>query len=105
MKLKLSEAIRLGGLLHPQCFGNYLKTDRQWRIVATCALEGATRAGYHDDVDFLLTPAECPVCLRIEAVRIIVAHLNDHHRWTREAIADWVQVQEVAEVPAVVEAV
>lgn len=24
----------------------------------------------------------------------IVTHLNDDHRWTREAIADWVQLQE-----------
>ena len=101
--MKLSEAIRLGAMLHPQCFGGYYTTDGEGRVHATCALEAAARAGYRDDRTVLLRPAHCPACGLgwTEALRAVVAHLNDHHMWTREAIADWVATYETAEVPAV----
>ena len=104
--MKLSEAIRLGAMLHPQHFGDYYDWDEHNKVIATCALGAAGQAGYkqHPNEAFLLTFTECPVCAWNECLRAVVAHLNDGHRWTREDIADWVAVQEGAEVP-VVEAV
>jgi hypothetical protein len=41
------------------------------------------------------TPVRCPRCGREEEKPFhIIIHLNDHHRWSREAIADWVEVLE-----------
>lgn len=34
---------------------------------------------------------ECPDCGREEDLWISVIHLNDEHRWSREAIADWLE--------------
>ncbi len=33
--------------------------------------------------------AVCPECAATGTVRLLVQHLNDEHRWAREAIADW----------------
>jgi hypothetical protein len=30
-------------------------------------------------------------CSRIDSLLNVIAHLNDHHRWTRERIADWLE--------------
>ena len=99
--LKLSEAIRLGSMLHPQGFGKW------WDGKGTCAIGAAARAigirvelgehfrtRRHIDVwpwawDEIIK--SCPVCSRgpVHTAHIIV-HLNDQHRWTRERIAEWV---------------
>lgn len=97
--MKLSEAIRLGAMLHPQCYG----TTREWRgemIVATCALGGAREAGYKDDFNYSLTP-RCPAepCFSRQCTMPLpnlLAHLNDYHRWTRERIADFMATLEPA---------
>lgn len=54
-----------------------------------------------DDWYALLTSKTvCPECayrnvaISPMAISLVVPHLNDVHRWTRERIADWVEVQE-----------
>jgi hypothetical protein len=44
---------------------------------------------------------QCPVCSCVRMVcrtDAMIVHLNDEHEWTREAIADWVETIEPAEV-------
>jgi hypothetical protein len=45
---------------------------------------------------FTQTVRACPVCSKEDALTIsrMIPHLNDHHRWTRERIADWVETIE-----------
>lgn len=50
----------------------------------------------------------CPTCgircMHVDCTAVLVMHLNDVHRWTREAIADWIESIEPRAVPASVEA-
>lgn len=106
--MRLSEAIRLGAMLGPQNFGTYSDGD------ATCAI-GAARSAGGDDMMLSFFQIEhhldsrCPECGDIAAsswcdgkrVRVnVIPHLNDHHRWTRERIADWVETLEAAQPQA-----
>jgi hypothetical protein len=110
--MKLSEAIRLGAMIRPQAFGEYQVMGR------SCALGAAMDAlgiPVCDQSDFLdaeldqlfptcaLKAQCCPVrdCHREldppeRFIGSVVIHLNDHHRWTREQIADWVETVEPA---------
>ena len=121
--MKLSDAIRLGAMLKPQAFGDY--TDGR----GTCAWGAANEAiGVAADDDGDLTgpwlalccaDVSCPSCGGrygsidpggdgCPRVATLIAHLNDHHRWTREQIADWVatiEAQQEQATPAEVEAV
>jgi len=103
--MTLSEAIRLGAMLHPQTFNR--KFDAVNGVVtATCALGAAEKAGYPflDTLSGAVT--NCPMCSGFAPFHRIIAHLNDDHRLTREAIADWVASIEVAdESPAAADAV
>ena len=40
-----------------------------------------------------LSIALCPACVLSHPQRLyaVIAHLNDHHKWTRERIADWLE--------------
>ena len=108
--MKLSEQIRLGAMLKPQAFG-MLRRPVDWPPVlgdvlglrateGTCAYGAAMDAGYVGAaIDYVA--AACPVrghdyCTHVVRpyVMSVVMHLNDHHRWTREAIADWVETIE-----------
>lgn len=42
---------------------------------------------------FTLSSIACPLCCRdaVESPISLVTHLNDHHRWTRNQIADFIQ--------------
>ena len=106
--MKLSEAIRLGSMMGPQCFG-YMRLGE-----ATCALGAAYKAlddsvrevSMTDIYPWLAKKIICPVdyCSGItEVIFIIAQHLNDDHRWTRERIADWVATVEPKEEIKVVE--
>lgn len=93
--LRLSEAIRLGSLLHPQAYGHFLGDT-------TCAFGAALEAiGGLKENDSLPWPdlmgqvATCPVCVQRNSLINIVMHLNDHHHWLRERIADWVEEREI----------
>lgn len=112
--MRLSEAMRLGAMLHPQCFGAL--TDFR----GTCALGAAvaaancpvvgraagtesTRSGDRSDLAVqvpnewgavLAAVCDCPDCGSSRSGHRLIAHLNDDHRWTREQIADWVETIE-----------
>jgi hypothetical protein len=103
--IPLSEAIRLGAMLGPQAFEKVYNR----RTKGTCAFGAAMLAATHlkaGDLEYGYPEAvwpwmkqfdiPCPVCGESEKrfVSIISHHLNDTHRWTREAIADWVQTIE-----------
>jgi len=108
--MRLSEAIRLGAMLHPQRFGSYATyRDERGRfcssnapiatIAATCALGAASAAGLTTD-DAIDSPRfTCPACNWHTQRLALVIHLNDRHRWTRERIADWVESVERASYP------
>lgn len=40
-----------------------------------------------------LSVAVCPACVLAHPQRlyVVIAHLNDQHKWTRERIADWLE--------------
>lgn len=119
--MKLSEAIRLGAMLRPQ--GYYAMSDDG----RTCAYGAAYEAvGFVIDDETRWPAAEliyatfpliavltmpCPECGQdAPAPGMVVTHLNDRHRWTREDIADWVETIEAQHasaeaVPAVATAI
>ncbi len=94
--LKLSEAISLGAMLGPQCFGELRHGN------ATCAFGAAFAAMCRPTENvacrvwrWLINPqvgprVSCPSCGQNAWVAYTITHLNDEHRWTREQIADWV---------------
>ena len=104
--MTLSEAIRLGAMLHPQCFEWLEGKDHGGVTVETCALGAAKVAGYPiRDLDRWSQAAviTCPACGISwwgglgRCLYGAIEHLNDVHRWTREAIADFVATVEPPE--------
>lgn len=111
--MKLSDAIREGAKLRPQCF-----SQTYFHEGCSCALGAALEAvGFSygdmgrirstvlgDLFPILLSHRDehglydCPIagCPYKQSPFSVIAHLNDHHRWTREQIADWVEQIEVA---------
>lgn len=96
--MTLSEAIRLGSMLHPQGFARFHGYSHDQASIVTCALGAAEDAGYRIvDMPILRMAATCPAsewCRVCHCVYDVIIHLNDEHRWTREAIADWVETIE-----------
>ena len=106
--MKLSEAIRMNGMMKPQGFG----ADSLYSLDAPCALGGAlqsigTPAKNQTDYSpvkvawpWVKEPEfSCPIakgCSPRTPLQMIW-HLNDTHRWTRSQIADWVETVEPAE--------
>jgi hypothetical protein len=92
--MKFTEAMRLGAMMHPQTYGQSYDFEGETKIVASCAWGAAVVGGWPAaDRIYSKTPVGCPVCKRCVAhndVTSLVTHLNDDHRWTREAIADHV---------------
>jgi hypothetical protein len=37
----------------------------------------------------------CPGCNHKDPVYEMIQHVNDHHRWSREKIADWIETLEL----------
>lgn len=107
--MRVSEAMRLGAMLDGQAF-NTLQDEGGRTCAIGAALKALTGAA-------TWTPAgeeamhwmtftgrmTCPACDLIEwHVHNLVVHLNNHHRWPRHQIADWLQtVEEVREVDEV----
>lgn len=108
--MRLSEAIRLGSLIRPQCRGYLFKDGGS---CAWGAAEEAVGTSYNENLGANYGPvhgafrsewnwttkakATCPGCGEIRDVDWILSlHLNDRHYWTREQIADWVETQERA---------
>ena len=124
--MKMSEAIRLGATMKPQHFGGIY--DNYEKRSASCAMGAAIdaigcpeRDAGPDDVSttgrgprrggetVVDIPAEwrlftgrlqtCPACSWQHYGIELITHLNDGHRWTREQIADWVELHEALPVP------
>jgi len=111
--MKLSEKIRSGAKLAPQFFGGLGDGSN-----GTCAIGAALHAvgellacqgpmrqkSCYDVFPVLWVRAGCPCDCenpkRIHSGREVntmgeaIAHLNDNHRWSREAIAEWVETIE-----------
>lgn len=107
--MQLSEAIRIGAMLKPQTFTQFFDESSQ----GTCALGAALDTIGALDLTDIFSPAQnialntrwpevmatttdrCPadrcLCGSFRDLFSAVTHLNDVHRWTREAIADWVE--------------
>jgi hypothetical protein len=99
---ELAEFIRNGAEKRPeQAFGNYYQGQ-----TASCALGAAYEAMYYlptdaegtrptRDLDWFFECLDavkpCPHegCRKRIFLAALLVHLNDDHRWSREAIADW----------------
>lgn len=107
--LKLSDAIRLGAMLGPQVFGKSFSGTGDG---GSCALGAADlaigRTRLLDAFPWAFKPVKQTVPLDLipddypcpeDNLTFLIAYLNDHKRWTRERIADWVASLEPANPP------
>ena len=108
---KFSEAIRLGASFRGQTFGGLFTQDGDGTVSRTCAIGAALEALGEPLKEFinqescwdspwqplaerfgLCEKFVCPTCKATEANLLRgIAHLNDTHTYTREAIADWLE--------------
>lgn len=102
--MKLSEAIRLGSMATEQQFGwcGDLESGKTCALGAVFVAVGENYT--YEDMKAKLPllafteSAPCPQCGRCgDSSFATIPHLNDHHRWTREQIADWVETIERAQ--------
>jgi hypothetical protein len=98
--MRLSTAIREGAKLKPQAFGANYRDGGTCAWGAALNYEGVMDAQGHVDIfrhssflDDSSRNKDCPECGKsvVETDLITIAHLNDHHRWSRQRIADWVE--------------
>ena len=98
-EMALSHAIRLGATMKPQAFG------MMWLAGGSCAVGAAYEAIGVTQYDFYNGRGALPELWRIFGRKMpcpdcnephfgIISHLNDQHRWSREKIADWVELHE-----------
>lgn len=109
--MALSHAIRLGAMMKPQAFGSTVTANGD-----TCARGAAldaiglladtpskASARWYDVeawfwtqiTDSVCPVANCPSADKSGTVQYLMAyHLNDYHRWSRERIADWIELHE-----------
>lgn len=90
--MKLSDAIRLGAMIRPQGFGSYFDGK-------SCALDAAYEAAggtfWTLEAQWgLLSCVLHPVDKAVFTLHYVVTSLNDRYRWTREDIADQVEMWE-----------
>ena len=108
MNMRYSEAIRLGSMLKPQGFG--FGSQQGGSCANNAALEASGALNVYTAWPWAEVVVPCPACQTTYDPRFsrglhgIVPHLNDIHRWSREAIADWVEEQEGRYLPEVPEA-
>jgi len=97
--MRLSEAIRLGATMGQQIFGRFIrgKDSCAWGA-AYLAIGKAKADAYHnpewEDIAIKMGRARCPVEGCPMGHFMGITHLNDGHRWTREQIADYVELFE-----------
>ncbi len=93
--MKLSDAMRAGAKMGPQGFGAPKQRRDQLSLCAIQAVFMATRGrgSIYEQYPILDRNAgKCPECGgRLPNLTVGIIHLNDDHRWTREAIADWIE--------------
>ncbi len=110
--MRLSEAIRLGAMMKPQGFGHYFYNGKSCGIGAAvdaigrnsiCGQDYLNRNEIEKEFPIINMAASCHECGVLfngspfaypATIGGTIAHLNDDHRWTRERIADWVELQE-----------
>lgn len=98
-QMRLSEAIRIGAMLKPQCFGNWFIDGGSCGLGAALDGSGFTLSRYDDfKAEFpilVMGNIDCPACERTALyIYDSIAHLNDDHHWTRGQIADFVELHE-----------
>ena len=91
--MRLSEAISLGSMLTPQAVGTF-EDARGGRCALASAVDAVGRSlsvlGNYDEWKWTKRSTNCPECQRPAPVAYVIMHLNDHHLWNRERIAQWV---------------
>lgn len=95
--MRLSEAIRLGAAMKPQAFGSLHYNGGTCAMGAVCDALGIDYNCMKlpgEMVDFIESMQKCPACGKVQVVYSVITHLNDMHRWTRERIADFVELHE-----------
>lgn len=106
--MKLSQAIREGSKTTTQCYEIFfsLTSEDGMQVREACALGAAAYAmgAKFGGVQPILqqnwpwlgnTKSNCPACVGGPySLQQVIFHLNDDHKWTREAIADWVAGEE-----------
>ena len=93
--MKLSDAIRKGTKIRPnQCFGTYF--DQRRSCVVGAAYEGAFgNDGVGMPLSEYLETRFPELRVRIDwdwSLHAAILNLNDEARWSREEIADWIDV-------------
>ena len=109
LNMKLSEAIRAGAKLVPQAFGTYYHNGGTCALGAACdAIEIEARdvdiADHFPVVDYRMEvcPFGCQehrfsdsdFALPFRRAFLVIMHLNDFHKMSREGIAEWVETIE-----------
>ena len=113
--MKLSDSIREGAKKRPQCYGvlflHHTDPSNLSGVTESCTIgAGLEGAGFLDpekltypckpDMDIetrfegdWTVVADClaPSCIGRLSVLLMIGHLNDHHRYHREWIADWLK--------------
>jgi hypothetical protein len=107
MQVRMSDAMRRGAAKRPQAFGTVVDPATGGTCAWGAAMDGVDRLQFVNGVyiasgeqvrrrygwQIVERMATCPACNRRQSnVGEIIVHLNDQHRWTREAIADWLDV-------------
>lgn len=114
--MRLSEAIRLGATLSEQGFGRRAHNGKRCALGSALEACGYTLVEWSEDdpggYAFRSFPEHgalddnfpqlreilalhCPECgITASSVGGVIPHLNDTHRWSREQIADFVELQE-----------
>lgn len=94
-----SEAIREGANLHPQGYYYFFEDGETYAFGAGREAIGGHTLHYSEV--YRLYPyldayvADCPACGGgAPSLARVMFHLNDDHKWTREAIADWLESEE-----------
>jgi hypothetical protein len=114
--MRLSEAIRLGSMIRPQAFGAAFEDGKSCAIGAAADAVGLLNTTRNSAQEWSFfdvlartssslghkQEAACPACHTSETIWLpsIIVHLNDHHKWTREQIADWIDTFESERQPA-----
>lgn len=112
--MPLSQAIRLGAMMRPQCVGGWMDGDGACALSAAAMAVGIEPVMFLIDqrliVDYCAIRRRWPVLdLRVPGpvdgfeapVYELIYDLNDYFGWSRERIADWVeQIEQQQEAQA-----
>jgi hypothetical protein len=100
----------MGSMVRPQEFGHLMTFQGSCALGAAFEAVGLLNVMHrpsdpHPEMPEsweLEKPTRCPACNRTtdDEMVFLITHLNDHHRWTREQIADWIETNIEAKQPA-----